>query len=172
MIDGGERFYSAVFAPGSPDGGITIVSPLDGANGVSSTPRIVVVNSCTNCDGLFLDILSSASFEVDASVDFFSMPFPTTIDFSDLDPNEGTLGPIAELPPGEYDVEVDTFVEDFTLASFVPTDDFEYFAGVFREDNVSFTVPEPGAPTAQLLASLTLLGLLRARRGSRSSRVS
>ena len=165
VIDGGERFYSAQYALGSPNGGIVLQSPMDGAT-VSSMPSFTISNACTNCESQFLAVESFANTDVDIDVLSDLMPFPTTIDFADFGPNQGDLGPISELPMGTYDVELDTAIEDFISATFVPADDFDYKPGVFREDNITITVPEPGASIAGLLACLTMAGLRRARRPS------
>jgi hypothetical protein len=164
VVDGGERFYSADFNPGSPDGNITLVSPMDSAT-VSSTPSFTISNLCTNCTSQFISVESLANDGVDIRVLSLMSPFPPLINFGDFGPNSGSLGnPLTELPAGDYDVELDTTVETVIAASFTPADPFNYFAATFREDAATITVPEPGVLLAQLFAGLTLLGLRRARR--------
>lgn len=160
-----QGFYSAEFNPGSPDGGITLVSPIDSAT-VTSTPIFTISNACTNCTSQFIALKSLAdmSVEIDAFSDM--LPYPSMIDFGDFGPNTGTLGAITELPPGDYDIELDTTVETVTQASFTPADNFTYFAATFREDPATIAVPEPEILVAQGCAGLTLLGLARSRHRS------
>ena len=68
------------------------------------------------------------------------------------------------LPDGMYRFEIDTTVEDAAIGeSTIPGDSFNYFAGTFRVDNVSVTVPAPGALGAQAIALSSLVALARRR---------
>lgn len=163
-IDGGQKFYSADFALGSPNGDVQVTSPSNGET-VSSTPTIVLSNDCTNCDFQFVEVEDEATFGGDVGLNADSTgPFPTVLQLpADFDNDDGGKGEITELPNGDYFLFAGTGVGGVTMASTTPMDDFELFVGSSLEDTLSFTVPEPSGTLLGLAALAALAVVARGR---------
>lgn len=166
-LNGGVATISLDFDPLIPDGGTTVTSPADMAT-VGSQPSFTVANTCTNCTTQFAEI-----FDIGTNGDLVLLeleeglpPFSATIGLSDFGANEGSLGPITELPEDDYFFLTEVLNEDVTVESFAPTDDFDYFAGAFRDDRIEFTVPEPEGSVLVAAALVTLARLARRRQRS------
>jgi hypothetical protein len=132
-------------------------------------PSFSVTSSCTNCDGLFADIDNLEPFgalvEVEAE---YGTPLPSTVLFEDFGPNTGSADLTDGLPAElDYEFALEVFTETMTGESFTPTDNFTYFEGAFRTDQIFFTVPEPSTLGLGLTALLTLLCIRESKRKSR-----
>lgn len=156
------------FAPPVPDGDMTVITPANGAT-VGSQPSFTIANACSNCTEQFASIEDAASqgdlVEIDSQ---WTAPFPSVIDFAAFGANSGTGGSVVSgLPDGDYVFLAAGFNQSPSLESLIPPDEFAFFPGAYRADEIDFSVPEPGIALLQAsaLAALALLGR-RSRRGA------
>ena len=122
-----------------PNGFVSIFFPLHLSTGVSSQPTFQFSNSCTNCQFLFFNVQTpSTSFESDDVA-------PTATMFTFPDPFEN----------GVHTVDAVTDLGIETTPSF-GGDVFQYDAISSAQNQITFTVPEPGW-ALQRLAALGVL---------------
>jgi len=154
---------SLEYDPPVPDSAMTISQPVDGASEVSPTPTLELSQSCTNCNLQWVELFDEASAGEEILYQFAQAPpFSSGIAFSELGANLGSAGPLAELPDRAYRLVAETVNEQMSQQSFTPPDDFVFYAGAFRQDEIRFTVPEVSSGAA--LCGLATLGLLARRR--------
>jgi len=173
-LDIGNERVTLFWDPTAPTGAsgdpsLSILSPANGATGVSSQPETSFSFDCTNCNDLDLALGDTATGGMVASFGFSQLDvtppgnFTNPISFSALTQNSGAT----ELPSGESEIELIVGLADFATVGFDPPTllpTFQYVAaGTVIEVN-TFTVPEPALFAVHGIALATLAALARRRR--------
>jgi hypothetical protein len=168
-INGGTRTASLSFSATAPDGSVEIMSPLNGATGVSPTPRVDYLNSCLNCsvlgfllDGIFDELDDPLEYETHAQFSIGS------ILYSDwTSPTKPT-----QLPQGDYLVGGVAGIVSFSTESFDqgigPAFEFDYSNGTGKFAASIFSVPEPSSAAMAFAALGTVGALVAIKRTNRT----